>query len=108
MYMEPQLPPVQATPPAQTPPNGGAAAVPAPMPNAAAPATPVAPTQPAPAAPIAPTADDSDVIEPTWVNRAQAVFKNYPGDPSEQSKQFMLLKAEYLEKRYGRTIKAED
>lgn len=105
--MEPKLPPLPTPQPAQP------GSMPAPMPAAApvqAPAqVPVAAAaQPAPAAPIEPIKDDGDTIEIAWVNRVQDIFKSNLQDPAEQSRQFMLLKSEYLQKRYGRTMKVEE
>lgn len=85
------------------------APMPATMPQPAPAQQPAsAPTQPAPLTPAAPTQEDSDTIEIAWVNRVQDIFKTNLQDPAEQSRQFMLLKSEYLQKRYGRTMKVEE
>jgi len=105
--MEPQRPSLPTPQPAQ--PGSMPAPIPAAAPASAA-AQPVAaaPSQPAPLAPEAPIKDDSDTIEIAWVNRIQDIFKTNVQDPAEQSRQFMLLKSEYLQKRYGRTMKVEE
>ncbi len=90
-----------------------------------APAPPVAPpiNMPAPPPPIVPaasvqqtsvtdnsqttglTADDGDVIEREWVNKAKAIVEQTKDDPYKQSEELKLLKSEYLQKRYNKTLK---
>ncbi len=53
-------------------------------------------------------ADDGDLIEKEWVQQAKHIMHATAHDPYEQSKQFSSLRADYMQKRYGKTIKAED
>ena len=71
----------------------------------APPAVP-APTSSSLSAPA--VADDGDVIEPEWVAKVKHLIGSTHGDPYEQSRQFSLLKADYMQKRYGKVIKAEE
>lgn len=50
-------------------------------------------------------ADDIDVIEKEWVNKAKEVVKNTSLDPFEQEKQVSKLQADYLKKRYNKDVK---
>ncbi|HET8992014.1 MAG TPA: hypothetical protein VFN31_03215 [Candidatus Saccharimonadales bacterium] len=51
------------------------------------------------------TADDGDIIEKEWVNKAKAIVERTKDDPYKQSEELKLLKADYLEKRYNKTLK---
>lgn len=53
-------------------------------------------------------ADDGDLIEKDWVAKVKQIIGNTAHDPYEQSKQLTELKADYLQKRYGKVIKAEE
>jgi hypothetical protein len=53
-------------------------------------------------------ADDGDLIEKEWVTKVKQVIATTADDPYEQNKKFSQLKADYLQKRYGKTIKSED
>ncbi len=53
------------------------------------------------------TADDIDVIEKAWVDRAKQVIKDHKDDPRAQEEAFEHLQVEYHKKRYGRDIKAK-
>lgn len=83
------LPPVQVSPPA---PAADAAAVTPAVDPAAADDTPA-------------VADDVDVIEKEWVNRAKKVIEQTKNDPHAQEEGFERLQVEYQQKRYGRDIK---
>lgn len=50
-------------------------------------------------------ADDIDVIEKEWVNKAKDVVKKTSSDPFEQERQVSKLQADYLKKRYNKDIK---
>ena len=52
-------------------------------------------------------ADDLDVIEKAWVDRAKQIIKDTRDDPRAQEEQFEKLQIEYHKKRYGRDIKAK-
>lgn len=49
-------------------------------------------------------ANDIDVIEKEWVDRAKAIVAKTKADPYEQEKQVSELQADYMKKRYGRDI----
>lgn len=75
------------------------------------PATPTSPTTVAqPASPVSPAAglqvaDDKDVIEPEWVHKAKAIVLTTRDDPYKQSEELTAFKADYMQKRYNKTVK---
>lgn len=76
------------------------------------PAPPAAPAPPPQAAPLrdvtAPAmADDGDLIEKEWVHQVKRVVRATAHDPYEQNRQFTELKADYMQKRYGKVIKLD-
>jgi hypothetical protein len=82
----PEVPPAaQSTPPA---PNGGAKQAA----DVSAPAM----------------ADDGDLIEKEWVHKVKQVVHATAHDPYEQNRQFTKLKADYMQKRYGKSIKLDE
>ncbi len=50
-------------------------------------------------------ADDVDVIEKEWVDRAKKIVNATKNDPREQEKEVSKLQADYLLKRYNKQIK---
>lgn len=50
-------------------------------------------------------ADDVDVIEKEWVDKAKKIVSSTKTDPHKQEKQVSQLQADYLMKRYGKQIK---
>ena len=52
-------------------------------------------------------ADDGDLIEKEWVLKVKQIVRATSNDPYEQNVQLTALKAEYMQKRYGKQIKAE-
>jgi hypothetical protein len=59
---------------------------------------------------VSPTAnlrasDDSDLIEKEWVNKAKQIVERTRDDPYKQSEELTVVKADYLKKRYNKTIK---
>lgn len=89
-----------------------AAAVPAggviPLPLPATPQAAVIPTATNAATPAASalvTDDDSDLIEKEWVDKAKQIVERTRDDPHKQSEELTVFKADYLKKRYGKTIK---
>lgn len=52
-------------------------------------------------------ADDGDLIEKEWVAKVKQVVQSTVQDPYEQNLQFTQLKADYMQKRYGKTIKLD-
>jgi len=53
-------------------------------------------------------AADDDLIEKAWVERAKQIVANTRQDPYQQNKQLAALKAEYIQKRYNKTIKLSE
>lgn len=53
-------------------------------------------------------ADDVDVIEKEWVDKAKKIVSNTKHDPHEQEKQVSRLQADYLMKRYNKQIKVPE
>ena len=49
-------------------------------------------------------ADDTDVIEKEWVDKAKEIVVRTQGDPHAKSNELTGLKKEYIQKRYGKTI----
>ena len=50
-------------------------------------------------------ADDVDVLEKEWVEKAKEIVDNSKDDPHKQNKEVSVLKADYMKKRYGKDIK---
>lgn len=74
------------------------------------PALPVAlpPAEPPVAAPPAAgnvAAQNADVIEKEWVDRAKAIIKATSDDPHRKEYEVSKLQADYLEKRFGVRVK---
>lgn len=94
--LSPKNPPIQATPPSDN-----------------RPATPVAPqpvtsTEPDPIQAIdiaPPAAEDSDLIEQEWVDKAKAIVNSTSHDPHTLNKEINKFKADYIKKRYNKQIK---
>lgn len=54
----------------------------------------------------APTvADDGDLIEREWVNKAKKIVESTRDDPHQQSKELTVFKADYMKKRYNKSLK---
>jgi len=53
-------------------------------------------------------ADDVDVIEKEWVDKAKKIVSSTKDDPYSQERQVSKLQADYLMKRYGKQIKTVD
>ena len=53
-------------------------------------------------------ADDADLIEKEWVNKAKQIVERTKEDPHQQSKELTSFKADYLQKRYNKTIKVSE
>jgi hypothetical protein len=51
------------------------------------------------------TADDSDLIEKEWVDKAKKIVQSNLENPYEQSRELTNLKAEYMKKRYNKDIR---
>lgn len=50
-------------------------------------------------------AEDVDVIEKEWVNKARKIVNSTKTNPREQENEVSKLQADYLMKRYGKQIK---
>jgi hypothetical protein len=53
-------------------------------------------------------AEDVDLIEKAWVEKAKAIVRSTHGDPYRQNKELSKVKAEYIRKRYNRNIKVSE
>ena len=53
-------------------------------------------------------ATDSDRIEKQWVERAKSIVVQNQDDPYTQKKQMSRIKADYIKKRFDKTIPADD
>lgn len=49
--------------------------------------------------------DDGDLIEKAWVEKAKQIVERTRDDPFRQSEELTIFKADYMKKRYGKTIK---
>ena len=49
--------------------------------------------------------DDNDLIEKEWVNKAKQIVERNRDDPYKQSEELTVFKADYMKKRYGKTVK---
>lgn len=59
-------------------------------------------TPPATATPS--IADDTDIIEKVWIDKAKRIVTETQGDPYRTSKELNYLKKDYIEKRFGKSI----
>ncbi len=53
-------------------------------------------------------AEDVDLIEKEWVNKAKAIVQQTKNDPSQQNIQLNRFKADYLKTRFSKDIKPMD
>lgn len=58
----------------------------------------------APIVPVPEIADDGDIIEKEWVDKAKHIVATTRHDPYKQARELHRFKAEYLQKRYNKTI----
>jgi len=54
------------------------------------------------------SAEDLDLIEKAWVEKAKSIVKNTHGDPHAQNELMSKMKADYMKKRYNRDIKVSE
>ena len=94
----PSMPATQAVPPANPP------VMPVAQPQPATPQQPV--PQAHPSAPT--TADDLDLIEKEWVEKAKAIVAQTRTDPYAQNNEMNKFKADYMQKRYQKEIKLDE
>jgi hypothetical protein len=50
-------------------------------------------------------ADDNDIIEREWVSKAKAIIARTVNDPRAQAIELSKFKADYIQKRYNRSVK---
>lgn len=53
------------------------------------------------------SAEDVDLIEKEWVQKAKEIVRSTQGDPYAQSQRLSEMKADYIKKRYNRQLKAD-
>lgn len=53
-------------------------------------------------------ADDNDLIEKEWVVKAKQIVEKTKNDPHKQNKELNVFKADYMQKRYNKTIKLSE
>ena len=53
-------------------------------------------------------AEDNDLIEREWVEKAKAIVERTREDPHLQNKEINRFKADYLNKRYKKVIKVNE
>lgn len=113
----PEQTPGPVVPEVPTPPPAAAPAVPAPTPvpdPMPAPATATSPVMPPSDTPGVPTvtplpgtpaiADDVDVIEKEWVDKAEQVVEQTKDDPYAEEEAVEKLQVDYLKKRYDHDV----
>ncbi|HVC36180.1 MAG TPA: hypothetical protein VNE40_01900 [Candidatus Dormibacteraeota bacterium] len=64
---------------------------------------PIQPAKPVADSPV--LADDADLIEKEWVNKAKDIVNKTKEDPHLQTKEITILKTDYLKKRYNKSLK---
>jgi hypothetical protein len=52
------------------------------------------------------SAEDVDLIEKAWVEKAKDIVKGTMGNPHAQSEEINKIRADYIKKRYNKEIKA--
>jgi hypothetical protein len=53
-------------------------------------------------------ANDVDLVEKEWVEKAKEIVHRTIDDPHQQNYQVSLLKADYMKKRYGKDVKVPE
>ncbi len=53
-------------------------------------------------------ADDTDLIEKEWVDKAKEIVAQTANDPYLQNKEINKIRSEYLKKRYNKELKQSD
>ena len=53
-------------------------------------------------------ADDADLIEKEWVDRAKKIIQETRDNPAQREKQVSQLQKDYLKKRYGKEVGATE
>lgn len=104
------LPPVGAAPVAGGSSQQGVMQAPTPVPIPPLPGAPQSVTVPqAGAASDNPVlAEDVDLIEKEWVEKAKAIVNYTKDDPYRQNKEINKMKADYIKKRYNKDIQVSE
>lgn len=95
------------TSPSLPPPIAQQAALPAQQ-HAAGPITASDPVAALQADDAALKADDSDLIEKEWVERAKVIIEKTKDNPHQQNAAISRVKAEYVKKRYNKELKVSE
>ena len=66
------------------------------------------PVQQIPLAKASGQAEDVDLIEKTWVERAKSIIEKTKDDPYIQKNEISKVKAEYIDRRFNKKIKLVD
>jgi O-acetylhomoserine/O-acetylserine sulfhydrylase-like pyridoxal-dependent enzyme len=53
-------------------------------------------------------ADDVDLIEKSWVEKAKNIVSETMGNPHSQSVEITKMKADYIKKRYNKELKGNE
>jgi hypothetical protein len=77
------------------------------------PVMPIYPTQPGPMPAVGQTTQsvvpdptsDADLIEKAWVLKAKQIIEGTKEDPFQQSRNLTILKADYMQKNFNKSIK---
>jgi hypothetical protein len=69
---------------------------------------PLAPPSGSGTAPPPQIADDVDVIEREWVDKAKTIVEATKEDPHVQTKEISRFKADYMKKRYNKDVKVAE
>jgi hypothetical protein len=101
----PPSPPSAGPPPSQT--LSASPFVPPPLPSAPDPPLSGSATT-IPVIDVPDTADDTDLIEKEWVNKAKHIVETSRDNPNLQNKEISKLKADYIQKRYNKQLKVSE
>jgi hypothetical protein len=52
--------------------------------------------------------DDRDLIEKEWVDKAKQIVERTRDDPRQQSKELTVVRADYMQQHYNKTIKPSE
>ena len=96
------------TAPRLTPPVAGMPAYALPVPTAPLPSIPITNVASTTGSSNPSVADDADLIEKEWVQKAKQIIAHTLNDPFLQSKEINLFKADYMQKRYNKVLKQSE
>ena len=100
--------PHETTPLRQTQPSQQQLAVPQAVPQTSSPSSQAIDNQQSGAKDDPLIADDVDVIEKEWVDKAKRIVNSTKSDPHAQEKEISKLQADYLLKRYNKKVKVKE